>query len=100
VYFIPKKSCIKERRCSEITLLKHRQKRILVPVVSGHTEPGALCLPLARLGRWQGQITTEIFPTISDSERVKMRHDRFSGIKSKRAFHPLFASIIGVFMKF
>jgi hypothetical protein len=52
-------------------------------------------LPLARLGRWQEQITTEIFPTISDSERVKMRHDRFSGMKTKNAFHPLFSIIIG-----
>jgi hypothetical protein len=42
-----------------------KPKRILTAGVSG--EPDALCLPLARLGRWQGQIIAEIFPTISDS---------------------------------
>jgi hypothetical protein len=57
-------------------------------------------LPLAHLGRWQGQITAEIFPTISDSERVKMRQNRFSAVKTKRAFHHLFAMYIGVLMKF
>ena len=48
----------------------------------------------------RGRLKPTFFPTISDSGRVKMRHDTFLGMKSKRAFYPLFASIIGVLMKF
>ena len=57
---------------------------------------GRATLPLACLGHWQGQIEANIFPTISDSQRVRTCHNRFSGVKAKSAFHPLFATYISV----
>jgi len=40
------------------------------------------------------------FPTVSDSERVNMRQDRFSVWKLKSVFRPLSTSYIGVLKNF
>src|SRR5450432_1485063 len=79
---------------------KGRFKRILTGgVVSVLVEPSRT----RYVCRWRvfdngkGRLKPTFFPTISDSKRVRTCRNRFSGKKTKRAFHPLFAMYIGVF---